>query len=244
MKTVYDEIGKGYIGKRSADPSIYAAVRSQIGASKNIVNVGAGTGSYEPVELNVVAVEPSMTMISQRPSNAAPVIQAFAENLPFQDNCFDLSMAILTLHHWSDWKRGLSEAARVSGGNVLLLTWFGFRQNFWLTDYFPEIAKLDSSRFPRLKEYEQILGEVSVTKLPIPHDCTDGFMCAYWRRPAAYLDPRVRNSISTFSMISNQKRGLASLKYDLSSGKWNEKYGDLLESESYDYGYRLVYTKG
>jgi hypothetical protein len=181
-------------------------------------------------------------MISQRSSTAAPVIQARAENLPFLDNSFDLSMGILTLQHWSDWKRGLAEAARVSGGNVLLLTWFGFRQHFWLTDYFPEIAELDNSRFPPLDEYERVLGNLNVVELPIPHDCIDGFMCAYWRRPAAYLDEGVRNSISTFSLIHDQYRGLKLLESDLSSGKWAEIYGELLEMESYDHGYRLVYT--
>jgi hypothetical protein len=117
------------------------------------------------------------------------------------DGCCDLAMGILTLHHWSDWQQGLREAARVAGGNVLLLTWFGYRKHFWLTDYFPEIIGLDDARFPCLADIEEILGEVDLVEVPIPHDCTDGFMCAYWRRPEAYLDPEARNGISTFSLL-------------------------------------------
>ena len=156
----------------------------------------------------------------------------------------DLAMGILTLHHWTDWKRGLAEAARVSGGNVLLLTWFGFRQHFWLTDYFPEIATLDNARFPPLSEYEEVIGELDVINVPIPHDCTDGFMCSYWRRPEAYLDTGVRNSISTFSLITDLELGLGRLKLDLESGLWVEKYGELLSLDSYDHGYRLVRSRG
>ena len=120
------------------------------------------------------------------------------------------------------------------------VTWFGFKQHFWLTDYFPEIAELDNSRFPPLEGYKQVLDNIELIKVPIPHDCTDGFMCAYWRRPEAYLDRAVRNSISTFSLIPDQSRGLESLRSDLSTGKWIEKYGELLGMDSYDHGYRLL----
>jgi len=240
MAAVYDRIGKGYVNKRTADPRIFSVIHTQLGDSATVLNIGAGTGSYEPDELEVVALEPSMTMISQRPGSAAPAVQGVAENLPFADKSFDLAMGVLTLHHWSDWQRGLKEAVRVSGGNVLLLTWFGDLQHFWLADYFPEIATLDRDQFPPLEAYERLLGGLSVSIVPIPHDCTDGFMCSYWRRPEAYLDPEVRNSISTFSSIADPEPALAQLKTDLDSGRWEEKYGYLLEMDTYDPGYRVV----
>lgn len=244
MESVYDKIGCNYQSMRSSDPRISRAIRSQFGAANAVLNLGAGSGSYEPDDLAVIAVEPSSVMISQRPRGSAPVVQAVAEQLPFADNSFDLSMGVLTLHHWSSWELGLKEAARVAGGNVLLLTWFGFRQHFWLTDYFPQIAELDNARFPTLEDYKLVLGELAVTTVPIPHDCIDGFMCAYWRRPEAYLDPLVRNSISTFSMMSNQETALRQLESDLNSGHWNEKYGELREMDSYDHGYRLLRSTG
>ena len=206
--------------------------------------MGAGTGSYEPAELEVVALEPSSVMIAQRPEGACPAVQGTVENLPFADNTFDLTMGVLTMHHWSDWERGLREAARVAGGNVLLLTWIGFRQHFWLSDYFPQVTDLDNARFPPLEAYEKVLGALTVTPVPIPHDCIDGFMCAYWRRPEAYLDPLVRNGISTFSMIPDQAPGLKRLENDLANGRWKEKYGELLELDSFDHGYRLVRSGG
>ena len=236
----YDTIGKRYTSQRRTDPRIYAAIREAIGNASHIVNIGAGTGSYEPPELDVVSVEPSLTMIAQRPEEAAPVVQAVAEALPFEKNSFDLALGVLTMHHWTDWRRGLAEAARVAGGSVLLFTWFGDRRRFWLTDYFPEIIELDNARFPTPSEYEQILGEVEITAVPIPHDCSDGFMYSYWRRPEAYLDRGVRNSISTFSEINELSRGLAQLEADLLSGRWMENYGELMEMDACDHGYRLV----
>ena len=183
-------------------------------------------------------------MIAQRRVGSSPVVQGVAEYLPFADQSFDLSMGVLTMHHWSNWEMGLREAARVSGGNVLLLTWIGFRQHFWLSDYFPQVTELDNARFPALQEYERVLGELRVTTVPIPHDYIDGFMCAYWRRPEAYLDSRVRNGISTFSMIPDQAPALKRLESDLVTGRWQEKYGELMEMDSYDHGYRLLRSFG
>lgn len=240
MSEIYDEIGRGYTGRRMSDPRISAAIQSKLRGARSVLNIGAGTGSYESEDTPVIAVEPSRTMIAQRPENSAPVVQAVAEALPFSTAQFDLALGVLTLHHWQDWKQGLREAARVSGGNVLLLSWLGFRQHFWLTDYFPEIISLDRGRFPAREDYEDILGLCEVTPLPIPHDCQDGFLCAYWRRPEAYLDPLVRNSISTFSAIQNPEPALQKLESDIQSGAWSQKYGALLELDACDLGYCLL----
>lgn len=183
-------------------------------------------------------------MSAQRAEHAAPAVQAVAEALPFADTTFDVAMGVLTVHHWTDWEQGLKEAARVAGGNVLLLTWVGFRQDFWLADYFPEIARLDKPGFPAIEEYQSVLGPIESTVVPIPHDCTDGFMCAYWRRPEAYLDPGVRSGISTFSMMQDPTPALKRLEHDLASGKWREQYGDLLSLDSFDYGYRIFRSFG
>lgn len=244
MDAIYDKIGSNYLTSRSSDPRVFHALRSQFGGARVIVNLGAGSGSYEPDDLDVVAIEPSKVMISQRSAASPPVIQAIVEKLPFADSSFDLAMGVLTLHHWSDWRLGLAEAARVSGGNVLLLTWFGSLKNFWLADYFPEIVQLDEGKFPTVEEYESVLGHLSVTTVPIPHDCRDGFLCAYWRRPEAYLDPKVRNGISTFSMIPDPEPALQRLESDLASGRWEEKHGHLLALDNFDYGYKIVRSYG
>jgi SAM-dependent methyltransferase len=214
-----------------------------LGQAATVVNLGAGVGSYEPADRKLTAVEPSGLMISQRAGNGPPVVQARAERLPFKNDSFDAAMAILSLHHWSDIETGLLEARRVAKHRVVLLTWIGFIEHFWLLDYLPQIREIDEPLFPSIENLAQILGPLRVVRVPIPHDCTDGFLCAYWRRPHAYLDEGVRSAISTFSRVPDFEDGLLHLERDLQSGKWHERYSHLFQSESMDHGYRLVVTK-
>ncbi len=240
MASLYDTIGLNYADFRQPDPSIERAIHDALGDATSIVNVGAGCGSYEPSQSSVVAVELSMTMIRQRPPGTAPVVQATAMVLPFGADAFDASMAILTLHHWPNKVQGLEELRRVSRGRVVILTWDPTYSGFWLTDYIPEVLVDDRSNFPMLREYEQVLGPTEVITVPIPHNCTDGFMCAYWRRPEAYLDQRVRSAISTFSRLRNVTSGLQQLDRDLKTGEWRNRYGDILNRTEMDFGYRLI----
>ena len=185
MVAKYDNLGKTYLTTRRPDPRVRELLNRRIGASTRVLNIGAGAGSYEPPDRFVVAVDPSQTMLNQRPRDSAPAVRAVAERLPFLSASFDLSLAILSIHHWVDWRRGVSEALRVSDGRFLTLTWIGFPDGFWLTDYFPEIEPLDAALFPSLEDLEQELGPIEVDPVSIPHDCTDGFLCAYWRRPCS-----------------------------------------------------------
>ncbi len=244
VSVLYDDIGKRYHAYRVPDRRIAAAVFRELAGARTIVNIGAGVGSYEPDDREVVAVEPSRVMIAQRTGRAAPVVCARAEALPFRRDVFDCALAVLTIHHWSDIERGLCEALRVAGGRVVLLTWVGFVSPFWLLDYLPEIGSIDEPLFPSVERLESLLGPVHSITVPIPHDCTDGFLCAYWRRPEAYLDEGVRSAISTFSRVRDVEKGLGRLKEDLSTGRWHEKYGDLLDKEEIDCGYRLVVSGG
>jgi SAM-dependent methyltransferase len=243
MQALYDTIGIRYSTYRRPDPRIARAVHAELRRAATIVNLGAGVGSYEPGHRDLIAVEPSRLMISQRPRSAPPVVQARAELVPFRDGAFDVAMAILSIHHWSDTERGLLEARRVAKHQVVLLTWIGFCQHFWLLDYLPQIREIDEPLFPSIEDLAQILGPVRVIPVPIPHDCTDGFLCAYWRRPYAYLDDGVRSAISTFSRVRDFEDGLRSLEKDLQSGEWEQRYDHLFHSESMDYGYRVVVTK-
>lgn len=240
---IYDRIGRGYAARRRPDPRIGAFVWRALGGSASIVNVGAGTGSYEPGDRRVVAVEPSIVMIRQRPPHAAPVVRASAGTLPFRDRSFDAALAVLTLHHWPDWRGGLSEMARVARGPVVLLTWDPAACEFWLVeDYFPEIMLIDRAIFPTMDEMRQVLGRMAVSAVPVPHDCTDGFLGAYWRRPHAYLDPQVRAAISAFTKLNDVAARLQRLADDLESGEWNRRHGALLGQDSIDLGYRVVVT--
>jgi SAM-dependent methyltransferase len=209
-----------------------------------VVNVGAGAGSYEPTDRFVVAVEPSMTMIRQRRSGSAPVVQASATHLPFRDASFAAALAILTVHHWPDQARGLDELARVTHSHIVLVTWDPASTGFWLIeDYFPEIVEIDRHIFLSIDELRHALGGIEVFPLMIPHDCVDGFLGAYWRRPQAYLDAGVRSAISTFSKLRTLDTGLARLRRDLADGTWTRRYGELLDRAEIDLGYRLIVAR-
>lgn len=240
MAALYDSIGVDYANLRRPDPRIAAQICHGIGDARKVVNVGAGTGSYEPAGRDVIAVEPSAEMIRQRSTAAAPAIQAAAEALPFEDSSFDAAMAVFTIHHWSDQALGLREMRRVAVGPVVILTYDPSFRDLWLADYFPALLTLDDSQLPPLDFYGEVLGEVSIEAVPVPHDCTDGFLYAYWRRPEAYLDPRIRQGMSSFHRIGDVQPGLDRLAADLSDGLWQRRYSHLLERGAIDLGYRLV----
>jgi SAM-dependent methyltransferase len=239
MSTKYDNIGINYAELRKPDRRIARIIESALGSAQTVLNVGAGTGSYEPSDRSLMAVEPSLEMIGKRRPAAAKAIQACAENLPFDDRSFDASMAILTIHHWTDKEAGMREMRRVTRGRIVLLT-FDPSYRPWLTDYLPELAALDEAQMPTMSAYEQWLGSVQIAPVLVPHDCSDGFLYAYWRRPAAYLDARIRSGSSSFWAISNAEAGLQNLRRDLESGAWERRYAELLTLDAYDAGYRLV----
>jgi len=236
----YDAIGHSYSARRQPDPGLAARLDALIGDS-TVLNVGAGTGSYEPVRSGVVAVEPSTVMLSQRPPSAAPAVQAVAEALPFQDQAFDVVLAILTVHHWSDQRRGLEECARVARDRVVILTWDPDAEGFWLVrDYFPDILAIDRRVFPSMELLRAVLGPIDVQPLPIPRDCVDGFLGAFWLRPEAYLDEEVRAGISAFSRLTSIGPQLERLEHDLVSGDWERRNAELRHRTDLDVGYRLV----
>lgn len=240
----YDSIGIGYRTHRLPDPRFAARILDALADANRILNIGAGTGSYEPSSKRVVAVEPSATMIRQRPVRSAPCVQAVAQALPFGDEAFDAAMAILTVHHWSHIAEGLQELRRVTTSKIVILTWDPeFDEQFWLTrDYLPEVLAFDRARFPKLAVIERYLGFLNVERLPIPWDCTDGFRSAYWKRPHAYLDRQIQQSISSFAQLDPNvvARATSKLAVDLASGEWARRNPELESRDELDVGYRIV----
>jgi SAM-dependent methyltransferase len=244
---VYDRIGERYRQARRQDPRIARAIWSALGTAAPVVNVGAGSGSYEPQDRRVVAIEPSAVMIAQRVSSAAPAIQAVAEQLPFPDKSFGAAMGVLTVHHWSDRRVGLAEMRRVTRGPIVLFT----RDpqavpTWWLHHYFPATARLEASRETPTPQLEALLGcRLDVIEVPIPGDCTDGFNAAYWRRPEAYLDPAVWRPMSAIALIPDADRaeGMRRLEHDLANGEWHRRWGHLLDRDELDLGYRVLVAR-
>jgi SAM-dependent methyltransferase len=241
---LYDSIGCNYAELRRPDHRIASAIDAALGDALSVVNIGAGAGSYEPPGRTVIAVEPSEVMLGQRPASAAPCLRGSAEALPLATASVDAAMAVLTIHHWTDLERGLREMARVARKRAVLLTWVPDAAPFWLTnDYFPEIVVHDRKIFPSAAALMAMLGRMigpaHMTPVPIPHDCTDGMLGAYWRRPEAYLSADVGRAMSSFARI-DAEAGLARLRADLSSGRWAERNGHLLALDAIDLGYRIV----
>lgn len=242
MPALYDTIGVGYSSGRQEDPRIAGPILRAIGDSRTIVNVGAGSGSYEPRDTPVVSVEPSRTMIRQRPTPSPRIVQARAEHLPFRDGAFDCALAILTIHHWSPVGNGLAELRRVARRTVILSWDQEVWERFWLFDYCPSLRQEDRVRAVAISTIVAALGTAQITPVPIPNDCLDGFQGAFWRRPAAYLDPEVRKRMSGFAQAPREtyEDGLARLAADVADGTWHRAYAPLLKREALDLGYRLV----
>lgn len=243
---LYDTIGAAYTVTRRTEPRIAAQFWAALGDARTVVNVGAGTGSYEPPGRDVTAVEPSAVMRAQRPAGAAPCVVADAENLPFEDQSFDAAMAFATIHHWQDPIAGLREMRRVARRVVVFThdtsdtSWL---RRFWLTrDYLPEVADFQVGR-PSLTELASAIG-ARTEPVPIPWDCADGFFEAYWRRPEAYLDDHVRRGISVWARVGPdvEQRAVRNLRDDLASGRWAERNRDLLALDAAELGLRLLVT--
>ena len=245
----YDRIGRDYQRRRRPDPRFTARIEEELGDCISVLNVGAGTGSYESPLRKVIALEPSETMIRQRPPDAAPAILGEAEKLPLLDQSVDAVTAFMTVHHWLDVPKGLRELRRVARRRIVIMTYLpesGIFPDRWITNfYFPGIAAAHRRRMPGVSFFEEALGPVACTPLLIPRDCTDGFIDAFWARPEAYLDPAVRGSMSAFRLLDPLAlvQGIAHLRVDLKNGRWDSLFGKLRTQPDMDAGLRLVVAR-
>ncbi|ROQ38471.1 methyltransferase family protein [Frondihabitans sp. PhB188] len=240
----YGRIGRGYTDYRQPDPQIERAIAQELGDAATILNVGAGAGSYEPRRPGVTAVEPSAAMRANRPPDLTPAVDATSESLPFADESFDASMSTFSIHQWGDLGAGLAEMRRVTRGPVVLLSCDpAALDRFWLVEYAPEVIAVEGSRYPAPAAVAELLGgDVSVTSLPIPLDCTDGFGEAYYGRPERLLEPGARLANSAWSFVEPgvEERFVERLSADLESGAWDARFGHLRTQPSFDGSLRLI----
>ncbi|MEU5539775.1 class I SAM-dependent methyltransferase [Streptomyces sp. NPDC020362] len=234
----YGAIGSGYSSYRRPDDRIARFVAGAVGDARRVLNVGAGSGSYEGAARSVTAVEPSESMRAQRPTQLAPAIDAVAEDLPFADGGFDAAMTLFSVHQWSDFRAGLREMRRVTNGPVVILTCDpAMVRHFWLYRYAPEVLDTEARRYPPIEELATALGGTSTVRtVPIPLDCTDGFNEAYYGRPEMLLDPAARQACSAWSFVDDHARERfdQTLRHDLESGAWDEEFGHLRGRPTYE----------
>ena len=245
MTRSYDEIGVGYNSRRLPDERIGRQIEEALGQGDSLANVGAGTGAYEPGDRQVVAIDPSTEMLTNYLGRGVR-IRGAAAALPLSDDSVDAASAFLTMHHWGGWRDGLAEMSRVARHRIVIFTHDPDMDGFWLFRYFPAISVLDQDIFEPIDHLlaagEELGWRSRAVPVEVPFDCTDGFLGAYWRRPASYLEADVRRSISSFNLIDPEEvaAGLDQLASDLESGAWMRENGDLLAKEQLDIGYRLV----
>jgi SAM-dependent methyltransferase len=243
----YQTIGRSYARSRRTEPRIAAQVHAGLGDAATVVNVGAGTGNYEPTDRRVVALEPSTVMIAQRPRGAAPVVRGVAEQLPFPDGAFAAALGVLTIHHWTDLAAGLAELRRVAPRQVLLVFEPEWASELWMLEFWPEVLALETERTaPGVDALRAHLDVRAVEVVRVPRDCSDGFGGAFWARPERYLDPEVQAGRSSLAQLApaDRDRGSARLRAALASGEWDARFGSLRRQDDVDLGYRLVIAQG
>jgi len=240
----YDAIAIDYAGIRQPEPRFLAAIEAALGDAETLINVGAGAGSYEPDHLLVTPVEPAASMRAQRPGHRAAAIDAVAEDLPFPDQSFDAALASFTVHQWRDLDRGLAEMRRVTRGPIVVLTFDpGELRRFWLTDYAPEVTAAESRRMPTMATLAEGLGpSTTVEDVAIPAGCSDGIVEAYFGRPEAFFDERVRGAQSSWGFVSEQAQvdAVERLRSALDDGSWDERHGHLRTAAEYHGSLRLL----
>jgi SAM-dependent methyltransferase len=240
----YERDSAHYSVIRQPEPRFARKIREALGEASSLVNVGAGAGSYEPDDMTVTPVEPSASMREQRPPHLARALDATAEDLPFPDDAFDAALASVTVHQWSDLDRGLAELRRVTTGPVVIMTFDPVPlRSFWLAEYAPAMMDRESGRMPELDRLATALGgDVRIDELPVPADCADGFAEAYFGRPEAFLDARVRRSQSAWGFIDSDEehRSVERLRTALGDGSWDRRFGGLRSASEYPGSLRLV----
>lgn len=242
--TDYSAIAADYANVRRPDPRIGAQLAAALGDARTVINMGAGTGSYEPTDRHVVAVEPAAEMRARRDLALPPAIDATADALPFDDDAFDAALAVFTIHHWPDLERGLAEVRRVTHGPVVIMTADPEAlADLWLAEYAPEFHQTERARYPDLARIAAALGgSLDIRPLRIPLDCTDGFADAFYGRPEAMLDAAVRNAQSAWSFVDAeaQSRFTERLRADLDSGAWDERHGHLRTQPELEASIRIL----
>ena len=237
----YNQIGIGYNDTRSADPYLTNRIVKLIDGRKgyNYLDIGCGTGNYtcalSEKGLNIMGIDPSDVMLKEAYKKGSNVIwvNGHAESLPFGENKFDGIIGTLTLHHWTDIGLAFVEMRRVlkPGGKLVFFTSTPEQTNgYWLKHYFPDIIRKSVEVLPKLEILEQAAKHVGLDilvteKYEVREDLQDHFLFVGKHNPELYFEKHIRQGISSFSALANEKevnQGLQMLRRDIDAGKFEE----------------------
>jgi SAM-dependent methyltransferase len=236
---IYNSIGTGYNDSRKADPYIASRMLANLQPTKDgkYIDVGCGTGNYTALFIEAgfsfTGIEPSDVMLNtaKKKMPDSVFIRGVAEELPLDDNSCDGVVAMLTLHHWHDQQKGLSEIFRVlkPGSRFVLLSFTPEQtKNYWLVNYFPTMIEHSADVVPGEDTMTAMLrtagfSHVETEKYFVQEGLLDNFLYANKFKPEKYLDPATRKNISTFSLYANKEMedGLKMLEDDITSGNIN-----------------------
>ncbi len=252
----HDNIATAFSSARRADARIIDTLISALDVKRgaHIADIGAGTGNYSNAladsGLYMSAIEPSEAMLRQaiKHKNVKWYL-ARAEALPLYRESLDGIISVSAIHFFSNLMDASKEMARVcASGRIIIFTCDPrLSEEFWLSEYFPEMIRRRYCTYANIFQMMKIIEGLTARKgmiirFPVPHDITDTFAGSGWRRPWLYLDDQVRNSMSEFTMASQDEvdRGLIKLARDIESGEWTKKNSCLLEMNDYDLGYRFI----
>lgn len=244
----YSDAGLTYASVRQADPRLAARIHCALGPARTVLNVGAGTGNYEPVDRHVIALEPAAAMRAARSAALPPAINGSADAIPLDDCAVDAAMTVLSVHQWTSLREGLSEMRRVTRGPVVVVTFDpAALRGWWLNDYCPEVWDVEARRFPPLDSIADGLGGACrIEPVPVPADCTDGFAEAFFARPEAFLNPAVLRAQSAWGFVAPEviARFQGELRASLASGDWDRAHGHWRQRPALDGAIRLVISPG
>lgn len=250
----YDSIGTGYNSTRKADPYLTSRIIYLLNPESRgkYLDIGSGTGNYTSAlaehGISMTGVEPSEKMISEAQSRNSNIrwLKGSAEKIPAVNNEFDGAIATLTIHHWTDLKKGMQELQRVikKEGKIVIFTSTSEQmKGYWLNQYFPMMLEESIQQMPALQTIKEAvsiagLNIVGMEKYFVKNDLEDCFLYVGKNKPLLYFDSNIRHGISSFSSLANQEEvesGLAMLDSDLKQNrfeaireKYTNDYGDYL----------------
>ena len=118
--TYYDDISPGYNELHKEEQLNKLRIikeNLEINKSDRLLDVGCGTGfSLEYFDCDSTGLEPSKEMTRDNKK----IIIGKAENLPFENNSFDIVISVTAIHNFNDIEKGLKEIKRVGKNKFAL----------------------------------------------------------------------------------------------------------------------------